>query len=341
MTAMRKTLRARWISVVLFGGLGAAMVAIAADNASDQTPNGASDETPIGKRWWPSEWGPDDQRGAANRITPEKILEATQLIREGKLYQLGRIYESDMPLYGKRHFSLIIPGLPTGGPFGDSQLVYNDELFSGEIGQIGTQFDGLGHIGCRVDGEDIFYNGFKLSEFGDSYGLKKLGVEQVGSFFTRGILIDVAGLRNTERLPIGYAISPEEIQRCLRQQNLQIRPGDVVLIHTGHGKLWKKDNEQYNEGHAGIGMAAAKYLTDRKVCLIGADTWSIEVVPSENEDVPFPVHNWNITRHGIYHLENLDLEQLAADGVYEFAFVFSPLRLKGATGSPGNPIAVN
>ena len=89
-----------------------------------------------------------------------------------------------------------------------------------------------------------------------------------------------------------------------------------------------------------IRLAAAKFLTDQKVSMIGADTWAIEAVPHERDDLSFPVHQWDLTRHGVYHIENLDLEQLAADKVYEFCFVFSPLRLKGATGSPGNPVAI-
>ena len=109
-----------------------------------------------------------------------------------------------MPIFGKRHFSLTIPGLPTGKPMGKNQLVHNDELVSGEIGQVGTQFDGLGHIGVRVGNEDVFYNGFKLSEFGTAYGLEKLGVEKVGPFFTRGVLLDVAGLKGERSLPAGY-----------------------------------------------------------------------------------------------------------------------------------------
>ena len=299
-----------------------------------------SAQTPIGSKWWPSRWGADDQRGAANHITPQKVLEAGQLIKEGQIYQLGRVYEHGMPIPGKRHFSLTIPGLPTGLPSGENRSVSNDELFSGEIGQVGTQFDGLGHVGCRVGNEDIFYNGFKLSEFGDPYGLQKLGVENVGAFFTRGILLDVCDLRKADRLPNGYVISPDELQACLEKQNLEIRTGDVVLIRTGHGKLWMNDNETYGAGEPGIGLAAAKFLTDRQVSLIGADTWAIEAVPHESSKLAFPVHQWTLTRHGVYHLENLDLEGLAADGVYEFCFIFSPLRLKGATGSPGNPIAV-
>ncbi len=299
-----------------------------------------ADDTPIGPKWWPSEWGADDQRGAANRLTPDKVLEARDLIQQGRIYQLGRIYEHGMPLPGKRHFSLTIPGLPTGAPTGANQIVSNDELFSGEIGQVGTQFDGLGHVGAHVDGEDIFYNGFKLGEFGDPYGLQKLGVENVGVFFTRGILIDLVEFKGVDRLPAGYAIAASELRAALEAQSLEIRPGDVVLIRTGHGKLWMRDNDAYGEGEPGLGMESAKFLTDHKVALIGADTWAIEAVPHEDPDQAFPVHQWNITRNGVHHLENLDLEELAADKVNEFAFVFSPLRLKGATGSPGNPIAV-
>ena len=294
----------------------------------------------IGDKFWPSEFGADDQRGAANRITPERVVRAAKLIETGEIYQLGRLYEHGMPLPGKRHFSLTIPGRPTGGPAGTNQMVSNDELFSGEIGQVGTQFDGLGHVGMRVDGEDYFYNGNKLSEFGDPYGLKKLGVENVGVFFTRGILLDVCALREADRLHAGYVISADELNACLKKANLTIQEGDVVLIRTGHGKLWMKDNALYGEGEPGIGLEAAKFLTDRKVSMIGADTWAIEAVPHERDGIAYPVHQWDLTKNGVYHIENLDLEQLAADKVYEFCFVFSPLRLKGATGSPGNPIAI-
>ena len=299
-----------------------------------------SDETPIGSKWWPSEWGADDQRGAMNRLTPAKVLEAKSLIRTGEVYQLGQVYEYGMPMVGKRHFKLTIPGLPSGAPIGENQIVGNDEMFSGEIGQIGTQFDGLGHVGCRVDGEDIFYNGNKLSEFGDTYGLKKLGVENVGVFVTRGVLLDILGYLKRDRLPNGFVITAEHVQGCLDVQGVDIRPGDVVLIRTGHSRLWMKDNKTYGDGEPGIGMAAAKFLTRKKVCLIGADNWGIECVPSEDPERPFEVHQWNLPRNGIYHLENLRLEELAADKAYEFAFFFSPVPIKGATGSPGNPVAI-
>jgi kynurenine formamidase len=297
-------------------------------------------ETPIGSKWWPSEWGANDERGAANRLSPAKVLEANRLIRTGKIYSLGRLYEHGMPNPGKRHFSLTIPGRPTGGPEGQNRLVHNDEMFSGEIGQIGTQLDGLGHIGVRMRGDDYFYNGFRLSQFGTAYGLEKLGIEKVGVFFTRGVLVDVARHRGVPRMLAGQVITVKDLEGALKAQKVTIGAADVVLIRTGHGRLWMKENEAYAKGEPGIGMAAAKWLCERKIVLVGSDTWATEVVPAENKARPFEVHQLLLVRNGVYNLENLDLEELAKDKVYEFAFIFAPLRLKGATGSPGNPIAV-
>ncbi len=312
----------------------------ATGRASQPAVQGEPSETPIGPRWWPSEWGPKDQRGAANRMTPERVLEATKLIRAGKVYSLGRLYEHGMPLPGKRHFSLTIPGSPTGGPDGKNRVVYHDDLFSGEIGQIGTQLDGLGHIGVRMGGDDYFYNGFRRSEFGKPYGLLKLGIENVGVFFTRGVLIDVAGFRGVERMKIGDVITVKDLEGALKKQGVGVTEGCVVLLRTGHGQLWMKHNELFSKGEPGLGMAAARWLCAKKITLVGSDTWATEVVPHEDPQRPFEVHQLLLVQHGIYNLENLDLEELARDRVYEFAFIFAPLRLKGATGSPGNPIAV-
>jgi kynurenine formamidase len=297
-------------------------------------------ETPIGSRWWPSEWGPEDQRGAANRLTPQKVEEAARLIRTGKVYQLGHVYEQGMPLAGKRHFSLTIPGSPTGGPDGENRIVYHDEMFSGEIGQVGTQLDGLGHIGVRMAGDDYFYNGYRRSEFGKAYGLEKLGIEHVGVFFTRGVLADVAAYKGVPRLKIGEVITAVDLEGTLKKEGVRVGEGDVVLLRTGHGQLWMKDNDTFGKGEPGLGLASARWLCERKIVLVGSDTWATEVVPPENKDRPFEVHQVLLTRHGVYNLENLDLEELAREQVYEFAFVFAPLRLKGASGSPGNPIAV-
>src|SRR5262249_14342332 len=196
--------------------------------AGAEPPAEAPKETPIGPPWWPSEWGPDDQRGAANRLTPAKVREAAGRIRTGQVIHLGRAYEYGMPLAGKRHFSLTIPGCPTGGPDGANRVVYHDEVFSGEIGQIGTQFDGLGHIGVRMGGDDYFYNGFRRSEFAKAYGLQKLGVENVGVFFTRGVLADVAGFKGVPRMKAGEVITADDLAGALKKQKVAGGEVDVA-----------------------------------------------------------------------------------------------------------------
>lgn len=284
--------------------------------------------------WYPSQWGADDQRGAANRITPAKVLEAKNLIIRGQTYQMGRAYEAAMPMFGTRHFSLRIPKV--FGPTGTNEAVYHDEVVSGEIGQVGTQFDGLGHIGIG----DLFYNGNRGSEFAKAEGLAKLGIENVGALATRGVLIDVAAYKGQAMLAGGYEITRADVEGALKRQNTVVRSGDAVFIHTGWGSLWVKDNARYTTNAPGVGVGAAQYLVEREVVLVGADTWAVEVVPNPDASLAFPVHQLFLPRNGIYIFENLATEDLARDSAYEFAFFFAPLRLKGATGSPGNPLAI-
>ena len=113
-----------------------------------------------------------------------------------------------------------------------------------------------------------------------------------------------------------------------------------MIIHTGWGKFWMTDNDRYGTTEPGIGLEAGQYLVDQKIVMLCSDNWGIEVVPNPDETLAFPVHQLFIVKHGIYNLENIITEELAAAKVYEFAFSFAPLRLKGATGSPGNPIAI-
>jgi kynurenine formamidase len=284
--------------------------------------------------WYPSRWGAADQRGAANRITPAKVLEAKNLIVKGTVYQLGHVYESGMPMFGTRHFSLRIP--QAFGPQGTNKTLYHDELVSGEIGQVGTQFDGLGHLGV----EDVFYNGNRRQDFAKAEGLTKLGIENVGAIVTRGVLIDVAAYKNVPRLQGGYEVTAADVQGALKRQKVELRPGDVALLHTGWGSLWMKDNAAFTRNAPGIGLGAGQYLADRQITIAAADTWSVEVVPNPDPKLAFPVHQLLLAKNGIYIFENLITEELARDRVYEFAFIFTPLRLKGATGSPGNPIAI-
>jgi kynurenine formamidase len=285
-------------------------------------------------KWYPSKWGAADQRGAANRITPAKVLEARDLIKTGKLYQLGHVYEAGMPMYGTRHFSIRIPqAFPMPGK---NQAVYHDEIISGELGQIGTQFDGLGHLGIG----DLFYNGNRRSEFAQAEGLTKLGVENVGAIVTRGVLVDVAKYKGVSQLLGGYEITLADLKGTLQKEGVTIKSGDMVLFHTGWGSLWMRDNARFTANEPGIGLAAAQFLVDQEVVVVGADTWGVEVMPNPDPTLSAPVHQLFLAKNGIYLHENLITADLARDNAYEFMYSFAPLRFKGATGSPGNPIAI-
>jgi kynurenine formamidase len=323
---------------------------------------GFADDTPL--KWPASPFGKDDQVGAANYITPDKTLAAAKLVKRGKTATLGKVYQAGIPAFGLRSWNLHIPGKPTGGPFGvgHNDIVYNDDILTTEIGQIGTQFDGLGHIGVRTSKGDYFYNGHFLENFFDQYGLRKVGVEHVAEkgFASRGVLIDVAGYRGVDRLPIPKGgkgdpgiITVEDLVGALKKQGVrEPGEGDIVLIHTGHGKYWGRDwdkltpqqqaenKTKFNSGEPGPGITACRWLTSKKISLVGSDTWATEAVPGEDLNRPFDCHIEWMTRTGTFNIENLDLSQLVEDKAYEFLFVWSPLKIKGGTGSPGNPMAL-
>jgi kynurenine formamidase len=309
-------------------GAAAAAVAAAIVLVAGSMAMGQSD------RWYPSRWGADDQRGAANRLTPAKVLEAKALIAKGTVYQLGRVYEAGMPMFGSRHYSIRIP--QAFEMAGKNEGVFHDDLISGELGQIGTQFDGLGHLGIG----ELFYNGNRRREFAKPEGLTRLGIENVGPIVTRGVLIDVARFKGVEQLPPTYEITPADLTGALQRQRTEIGTGDVVLIHTGWGSLWMKDNAKFIATSPGLGVAAAQLLVEEEVVVVGSDNWGVEVMPNPDAELSAPVHQLFLARNGIYIHENLATEALARDNVYEFAYIFTPLRLKGATGSPGSPIAI-
>lgn len=291
------------------------------------------------ERWWPHpRWGPDDQAGGSNWITPDKVLEALELVETGEIYELSHVYEPGMPVLTGRTYSLYIPSFPTG-PLGED-LVYNDEVLVAEIGQVGTQFDGPGHIGKRVateDGEviDIFYNGVRGSEMQAPYGLRKLGVEHVGPYMTRGVLIDVAGYKGVETLPDQYVVTLEDVLGALDAQGMSeedIRPGDALLFNFGWWRLWP-DPKVMSGAWPGIGRPVAEWIVEREASMVGSDA-------ATDEASQWVVHGELMLKHGIFNLELMNFEELLRDGIHEFMFVFTPLRLKGATGSPGRPLAI-
>lgn len=311
---------------------------------------GATVATQSGKspgEWWPSRWGAGDEAGASNWVTPQKVMEATREIRTGRIFRLGHVYDADMPTFGKRSFRLQIPGAPSGGPFGTNAIVANEDFVAGDLGQIGTTLDGLGHVGIRrtVDGvdEDIYYNGFRGADVSSADGLKKLGVEKLKPIFTRGHLIDLVRLKG-KRLSPGQEIMLADVHEALARQGKReadIRPGDALLFRTGHGQLWEQAPKlYYGDAVPGIGMEVARWVIGRGLCLTGADTQAVEVLPSRIAGTAFPVHAELQTKHGILNAEDLALEELGEAGVHTFAYIFVPLPLRGATGSPGCPVAV-
>jgi kynurenine formamidase len=298
--------------------------------------------------WWPSAlWGAGDQAGGSNWVTPEKVIEAVRLVKSGRIYDVGQVYEKSMPSFGQRTYSLISPGNPTYSFPGGNSLVANDEFLCAEIGQVGTQFDGPGHIGMRMtmaDGKvkDVYYNGYTGDEMYGPYGLRKLGIENLKPIVTRGILIDLAGYAGVESLPNRYEVTVEDVRGALEREGLKesdIHPGDALLFRYGWARYWTNPARYGNEP-PGIGLEVAKWVVERKASMVGSDQAGTEVEPSSNPELSFPVHQELIMKNGIFNLENLTFDELARDQAYEFLFVFTPVRFKGATGSPGRPLAI-
>jgi kynurenine formamidase len=295
---------------------------------------GQSWQPPADSERCPSKWGASDQRGSANHMKPETVLRAVKLIRSGEVIELGRVLNSSIPLFGTRRFDVYTKRTfmnPQSNRRGS-----NEEMVTGEIGQVGTQFDGFTHqtIGGSM------YNCFKLDDISTRTGFEKLGIENVGALFTRGVLIDIAALKGVEMLPDNYEITVQDIEQALEKQKLKLQSGDAVILHTGWGKLWGKDNARYAKSCPGIGVGAAEWLARKDPMLVGADNSSVEVSPNPDQKVSLPIHQIMLVVNGIHLLENMKLDELAAKRIHEFAFIVQPLKIQGGTGSTVAPIAV-
>jgi kynurenine formamidase len=154
------------------------------------------------------------------------------------------------------------------------------------------------------------------------------------------VLIDVAAAKGVDMLEGGYEITAKDLQDALTKQGTTLKRGDAVLIHTGWGKLWGVDNAKYNGATPGIGVGAAEFLAKADPVLFGADTYPVEVNPNPDKTISLPIHQLALAVYGIFLLENLKLDELAAKKVHEFALVVQPLKIKGGTGSTVAPIAI-
>jgi kynurenine formamidase len=253
-----------------------------------------------------------DEIGMLAYVDAANRLEALALVREGRLYDLGRVLDESVPVFPGRYFrqTLVTTAHHDGGH-------WITEVVSGTQ-QIGTHLDALSHL--QMD--DRGYNGWTVAELAGTSGVRRLGVETVPQIVTRGWLVDATGVDVIGVEHLG-GIAPT--------------PGDAVLFHTGWGEHWS-DPETYLSREPGPGMAAAAWLAEHGVALTGADTWSFGPVPAEQR--PFEVPQTLNVRHGVFIVENLDLSELAADGVREFALILTHPKLRGATGAWTSPIAL-
>lgn len=285
-----------------------------------------------------SRFGPDDQVGNLNHVTPAKTLAAAKLVTRGKAYRLGIETNKNTPAYPPRTFAITIvqPGQVGGATLGPTKTTYNDDIIAGWVG-VGSQIDGFGHIGV----DHLYFNCNKAADFAMTDGLTKLGIEHVPAIATRGVLLDMAGYLGTDPVREGTAFNRAEIEGAMKRQGVgPIEKGDVVLFHTGWTKLIGKDDQRWGAGEPGLGREGAKLLASLEVAMVGADTWGLEAIPSEKGTGAFEVHQILLPLNGIHILENIDTAEMVKDEAWEFLFTLGPSRITGAVQAIVNPIAI-
>jgi kynurenine formamidase len=334
-----------------FGRVGLCVVVMAL-----AAVEGAGTQTRDKGPWWPSVHGATDQAGNSNYITADKILKALRLPKTGQTYELGRVYEAEMPQYGYRPYFLTI--IPAAEALKEGTGVAQQDYFTGFIGQMGTQFDAFGHQGRTVrmaDGslKNVYYNGFTQADLTGRNrgigGLEALGVEHVKPIVTRGILVDVAGYKGVDALDSRYEVTLADVRGALMKQGLRedgIEPGDAILFNYGWAVHWgnpaKYNDARFfvgdNQGSPGIGVEVARWAVEKKASMVGADSCCVTIQPPARPELGNVHHE--LLFGGVMMLENMDLRELARDRVYEFLYLNLTERIRGATGSPVRPIAV-
>jgi kynurenine formamidase len=276
-----------------------------------------------------SRWGAEDQRGTLNYITPEKIRRATQTVRRGKAYSLAIPLQADAPIWPTRHRNWhITTHYNCAGP-GSGEA--EDVLIMHTHGT--THIDAL----CHVFRDGLMYNGFPAEKMISSEGALRNGICNVDAITTRGVLIDVAAYHGVEVLEAGHAITPEEVDAIALRQSVAIERGDALLFRTGFMKVWGQNVAEFDRAQPGITLATAEWAGAKEIVLLGADNSAVETF---TEDVQLPVHDEFIRNQGGYLMELLNLDELAADRIYEFLLIVAPLRITNGLGSPLNPIAL-
>ncbi|HXC34014.1 MAG TPA: cyclase family protein [Verrucomicrobiae bacterium] len=304
-------------------------------------------EMPSDAQRCPSKWGPKDEMGSGNLMKPEMALKAAKLIHTGEVFTLGFHLSAALPLIGSRRFDMHMKRSTATDPGTRGE---NEEIVITELGQVGTQLDAFAHqmyggefYNCHTVHDMSFGDGGTSNDLtaGARQGFPHLGVEKIPDIMTRGVLIDVAGSKGVDMLPGGYVITPEDLQQALAKEKLKLETGDAVMIRTGWGKLYTvKDKDQYLKSSPGIGIAAGEWLIQQNPMLVGTDTCCVEVRPYPEQKMNLPIHAMFLIVNGVYLVENLKLEDLTAARAYESAYIMTPLKIEGGTGSTIDPIAV-
>src|SRR6476619_4481255 len=296
----------------------------------------------------PSPFGPDDQIGATNRITPAVTKAAAAEIQTGTVVPMAYDLVDGVPLFGTRFTKTMLTtfALVPGAEYGKNKLSYMEDTYLSQS-HVGTHIDGMGHSGIQ----DCYYNQTPMGKFVTQNGLKKLGLENLKSFATRGVIIDMvkvfqeAGKLKTNpacRTPCldgGTVITEADVQAGLKMYNVTLREGDALFVHTGWGDLFNQfpaQNANYNKSEPGLGKAAAQWVADQKVVLVGCDTWAVEVIPSEDTTEAFPVHALLLTDNGIHIVENVRTDLIAAEAAKNNrATFFLSMTVPKAAGTTG------
>ncbi len=280
-------------------------------------------------------WGAEDEKGTLNLITPQKRIEASQLVQDGTPVSMSRFADKEQrPMNGNpfRH-SLAV------SRFGEHEVA-GDEYSVQYHGFAHSHIDGLPHFAHKGQ----MYNGFSVDELEET-GANRLGIHNAfEGIFTRGILVDIPWLRGVEYLEPGTAITAQDLEQWEARTGVQIGSGDVLLIRTGRWERVRQQGEWMFIGRAaGSHASLALWLKERDVAVIGSDGVS-DVMPSGVEGLINPLHELVLVGLGMPILDNLDLDDLAVAAAernrWEFLFVGSPLRVEGGTGSPMNPLAI-
>ena len=292
-----------------------------------------------------SPWGPQDEIGTLNMMTEASKLQVLSKIYIGKTYDLSVDYFVGMPSFhslGDPGYQYWLTHTPHGtivdNPNGLGAEMNKKVSYTGDAismyTHMGTHIDALNHFG--LNGK--IWNGFTPEEYLGNKGWKKTGAETIPPIIARGILLDVAAA--TGPLPKNHHITSQDLQLTLEKQDIKLKKGDVVLIRTGQAKFYD-DAPHYLDNYPGIGLEAVKWLVEeQEIMLLGADNLSFEAFPPEREDNWVPVHTYLLAEKGVMFIEQLFLEELSKDQVYEFAFIATSLKLRGASGSPMRPIAI-